>query len=100
MAAVATSINGIPIRLPDERWEHIIQRHADISDQKELLLKTISEPTRILQGNKDELLAIQEIKPGKWLVVIYKEDSMDGFVITAFSTRKVNSLNRRQQIWP
>lgn len=100
MTAVATSINGIPIRLPDERWNHIIQRHADISDHKGLLLKTISEPTRILQGNKDELLAIQEIKPGKWLVVIYKENNQDGFVITAFSTRKVNSLNRRQQIWP
>lgn len=100
MTAVAQSVNGILIRLPDERWEHIIQRHADISDQKELLLKTISEPTRILQGNKDEQLAIQEIKPGKWLVVIYKEDRTDGFVITAFSTRKVNSLNRRQQIWP
>jgi hypothetical protein len=100
VTAVAQSVNGIPIRLPDERWEHIIQRHADLSGQKQLLLQTIAEPTRILRGNKDELFALQEIKPGKWLVVIYKEDNTDGFIITAFSTRNVNSLNRRQQIWP
>lgn len=45
-------------------------------------------------------MAIREIDPGKWLVVVYKEDNTDGCVITAFSTRRINSLNRRQQIWP
>lgn len=100
MTTTATSINGITIRLPDERWQHIIQRHANLTDQQALLLQTISAPTRILQGNEDALMAIREIDPGKWLVVVYKEDNTDGFVITAFSTRRINSLNRRQQIWP
>ena len=100
MTSTATSINGIPIRLPDERWHHIIQRHADLATQKDLLLKTISVPTRILAGNNEAMMAIQESEPGKWLVVIYKEEEADGFVVTAFSTRKINSLNRRQQLWP
>ncbi|MGP1383139.1 MAG: hypothetical protein ACTS2F_06225 [Thainema sp.] len=48
MTTTATSINGITIRLPDERWQHIIQRHANLTDQQALLLQTISAPTRIL----------------------------------------------------
>jgi len=100
MTTIATSINGITIRLPDERWHHVTQRHADIADQKELFLQTISASTRILAGNDGALMAIQEIKPGKWLVVICKEEQTDGFVVTAFSTRKINSLNQRQQLWP
>lgn len=100
MTSIATSINGISIRLPDERWQHIVQRHAELTDEKPRLLQTISAPTRILEGNEGALIATQEIKPGKWLIVIYKEEQEDGFVVTAFSTRKINSLNRRQQIWP
>lgn len=45
-------------------------------------------------------MAIQTLEIGKWLVVIYKETQQDGFVVTEFSTRKANSLNRRQQLWP
>lgn len=70
MTATATSINGITIRLPDERWQHIIQRHADLAEQQALILQTISAPARILQGNEGALMAILEIKSGKWLVVI------------------------------
>ncbi|MEO0538347.1 MAG: hypothetical protein AAF215_31355 [Cyanobacteria bacterium P01_A01_bin.123] len=100
MTTTVPSINGILIRLPDERWQHIIQRHIELTDQKVLLLQTISTPTRILAGNDGACMAIQETQPGKYLVVIYKEEQADGFVITAFLTRKINALNRRQQLWP
>ncbi|MGQ4649238.1 hypothetical protein [Lyngbya aestuarii] len=43
---------------------------------------------------------MRELKPGRWLVVVYREENDDGFVITAFPTRRINSLNRRQQLWP
>ncbi len=100
MADVTNSLNGIPIRLPNERWQHIIQRHADIADKKDLILRTISSPDRLLAGNEGAIIAVQALETGKWLVVIYKETPQDGFVVTAFSTRKINSLNRRQQLWP
>ncbi|BAW96269.1 hypothetical protein NIES970_11930 [[Synechococcus] sp. NIES-970] len=46
-------------------------------------------------------MAIREMEVGKVLVVVYKEETADdGFVITAFPTRRLNSLNRRHQIWP
>ena len=35
------------------------------------------------------------------MVVVYRETNpSDGFVITAFLTRRLRSLDRRNQIWP
>jgi hypothetical protein len=97
---IATSLNGITIRLPDERWEHIIERHNILADKQQFVLNTITNPDRILVGNEDALMALRELEPGRWLVVVYREENDDGFVITAFPTRRINSLNRRQQLWP
>jgi len=47
------------------------------------------------------LLATREIEPGKHLIVVYKElDNEDGFIITAFLTRKIKQLERRVKLWP
>ena len=97
---IAISYNGIPIRLPEERWNHITDRHSTLSNQQQLVLDTLTNPTRILLGNDGALLALREIEPRRWLVVVYREDENDGFVITAFPTRRINSLNQRQQLWP
>jgi hypothetical protein len=35
-----------------------------------------------------------------WLVVVYKEQALAGFVITAFRTTRTASLDRRRQLWP
>ena len=94
------SKNGIPIRLTEERWAHIIEEHPELNPFRTAVLETIITPERILQGGKDELLALKEIETGKWLVVIYREFEDDGFIITAFLTRRANSLNRRRQLWP
>jgi hypothetical protein len=37
---------------------------------------------------------------GKYIVVVYREQENDGFVITAFLTRRIRSLERRKQVWP
>jgi hypothetical protein len=97
---IATSHNGIPIRLPEERWQHIIERHSILANNQRFVLDTLANPTRILDGNNGALMAVRELEPGRWLVVVYREDNEDGFVITAFPTRRINSLNRRQQRWP
>ena len=47
-----------------------------------------------------ELLALREWESGKWLVVVYREFSDDGFVITAFFTRRVRALEKRTRVWP
>ncbi len=94
------SKNGVPIRLTDERWAHITEEHNELAGMRLDVLETVTQPSRILAGGEGALLAVREVEVGKYLVVVYRELVDDGFIITAFLTRKVNSLNRRQQLWP
>ena len=94
------SKNGVPIRLTDERWAHITEEHCELAGLRLEVLETIEDPSRILAGREGELLAVQEISIGKHLVVVYCEFDNDGFIITAFLTSKVKSLDRRTQLWP
>jgi len=94
------SKNGLLIRLTEERWSHIIDEHGELSGLRAEVLRTVSEPERILAGNGGALLALSTVEPGKWLVVVYREVEDDGFVITAFLTRRHRSLDRRTQLWP
>jgi hypothetical protein len=101
MNDIVISKNGIPIRLPDERWTHIEYEHDELTGLRREVLRTVAEPDKIYAGGNDELLAIRETEPGKWLVVVYKELSPnDGFVITAFFTRRTKQLQRRTVLWP
>jgi hypothetical protein len=94
------SKHAVPIRLTDERWAHITEEHGELAGYRLDVLETVMEPLRILAGGAGELLAIREVEIGKYLVVVYREIIGDGFIITAFLTRRINTLNRRQQLWP
>ena len=94
------SKNNVVIRLTDERWSHIAEEHNELAGLKYEVLETVTDPHLIFSGTHDELLACREFEPGKFLVVIYKEVFNDGFIITAFLTRRVQYLNRRRQLWP
>jgi hypothetical protein len=96
-----SSRNGVPIRLPEERWSHIETEHDDLVGLRDEVLRAVSEPDRVLAGCEDELLAVREMEQGKWLVIVYKEVSAsDGFVITAYLTRRARQLERRPVLWP
>jgi hypothetical protein len=90
----------VPIRLTDERWAHISEEHSELAGLRREVLETVANPSRIYGGQAGELLAVREAGAGKWLVAVYREIGDDGFVITAFLTRRVASLERRKQLWP
>ncbi|HXV78507.1 MAG TPA: hypothetical protein VEG60_01380 [Candidatus Binatia bacterium] len=100
MISTVTSKNGKVIRLTDERWVHIIEEHTELAGIRLEVLEAVAEPRRILEGGEGELLAVRELEIGKSLVVVYRELEADGFVITAFVTRRTASLDRRKQLWP
>lgn len=100
MAQSVISKNGIPIRLTDERWSHITEEHCELAGMKLEILETIVNPVRVLAANEGALIAIREVELEKFLVVVYRELEKDGFIITAFLTRKLKSLERREQLWP
>ena len=93
--------NGVPIRLSSERWQHIIEEHAELTGLREQVLQAITEAERVFSGAGGELLAMHLMEPGKAIVAVYRDiDSNDGFIITAFVTRRLESFERREQVWP
>jgi hypothetical protein len=50
MMWVVTSKHGVPIRLPDERWAHVTEEHAELAGLRLEVLETIAEPDAIFAG--------------------------------------------------
>jgi hypothetical protein len=94
------SKNKVTIRLTDERWAHITEEHCELAGMRADVLEAIRDPERVLAGSAGELLAVREIASGMWLIAVYREFTDDGFVITAFLTRRIASLERRKRLWP
>ena len=74
--------------------------HGELAGLRDAVLETVAAPARIYQGGAGELLAVREFEVGKWLIVVYREINDDGFVITAFQTRRIAALERRLKLWP
>ena len=98
---IINSRSGIPVRLTEERWNHIVSGHPEMRDCRERVLETLADPDMVRQGDFGELLAIREyreLKPGRFAVVVYRETCPDdGFVLTAYLTDRPSS--RRRVIW-
>lgn len=98
---VVNSKNNVPIRLTEERWLHITEEHSEMAGYYFEVLETVEMPEAIYKGQAGECIAIKELEGDKHIVVIYKEESkQDGFIITAFLTRKKKQFERRTKLWP
>ena len=98
MIGTAISKNGIPIRLTEERWFHIVENHEELAGLSDEVLLTVEDPDCIVKGWADELLAVRKIND-KYLIVVYKELENDGFIITSFTTKKVEKVLKRGVVW-
>lgn len=99
---IVRSHSGVPVRLTEERWRHIVDQHPEMNDQREKVLETLVGPDMIQEGGFGELLAIRvynETPLGrKNVVVAYREmSSEDGFILTSYLTRRPSS--RRETLW-
>ena len=99
---IANSTEGVPIRLTDERWNHICKRHPELRGQEKKVLETVEPPEMILLGDYGEKLAARFYRAtpltSKYLLVAYKElSATDGFVVTAYFSRKV--ADWREVLW-
>ena len=46
----AISRNGVPIRLTDERWVHIVENHDDLAGYHDDVLDAVESPVMIIEG--------------------------------------------------
>jgi hypothetical protein len=93
------SVNGVPIRLTDERWQHIVGGHPEMASERARVIQSIEDPDIVQAGDFGEHLAIR-LWPStslgsKHIVVAYREvDQSDGFVLTAYLTRRPSRSRR------
>ena len=92
------SLKGVPIRLTEERWEHILDHHAEFSyGDYSLVLEAIERPEYILLGRNASLIAVVALGRASHLHVFYRElGQRDGFVITAAIRR---AIDKAKIIW-
>jgi hypothetical protein len=88
---IVISKGGVPIRLTEERWFHIVENHDDLAGYYDEVLKTVEDPDFILQGYGGALIAVKALARRKYLAVIYRElGRRDGFIITAYFTPRIS----------
>ena len=98
----AVSKNNVPIRLPEERWHHIVNRHPEMRKHQGEVLDTVEEPDFIQEGDFGVLLAARFYSrttlTSKYVMVAYRElGEQDGFVLTAYLTNR--PALRRRVVW-
>lgn len=71
----ALSVNRIPIRLTDEKWEHITCWHPELQESEEDVLDAVQKPDRVRRGHGGALVAERGLGKQNYLLVIYKETS-------------------------
>ena len=95
------SVSGKRIRLTEERWAHIERRHPELRGSREKVLEAVSDPNFVVGGHYGEQVAVKSSRTiSKFLVVVYRESSKDGFIIPAFLTSDVTHLESREKLWP
>lgn len=73
---IVRSRNGVLVRLTEERWRHIVDRHPEMGSLHEEVLETLAGPDMIQEGDFGELLALKLYSGTplgeKFLVVAYR----------------------------
>jgi hypothetical protein len=106
MPATVNSVNGVGIRLTEERWQHITFQHPELAGLQADVLDTVENPEQVLQGKDGQLISVKTIKPDeKWLLVVYRELDedgviVDGFIVTAFFNQRRRYLEGKKVVWP
>jgi hypothetical protein len=54
---VASSINGVPIRLTGERWMHIVEARDELAGRAQDVLNAVESPDWVTRGYRGSLVA-------------------------------------------
>src|SRR6266513_1215427 len=94
---IAHSVNGVPIRLNDERWEHILDSHPELASYRETILDAIENPDYILASRRGALSAVVVLGRKAFLHVFYVEKSRrDGFILSAYLEEE---MDKAKIVW-
>lgn len=87
-----TDASGKRIHLTAERWEHIVARHSELGNKIEEIRHTVVSPSFQVRDSTDPNLYYNHTyikEEGFYLVVAVKYLNGEGFVITAFYSKRI-----------
>lgn len=96
-----TSVLRHTIRITARQWVHVTEAHDYMSGNMDKVLETLTEPDRIISGERGESLALRDYASTnitrKTAVVVYR-DVEDGFLITAFFTSRPDRIEKKGRL--
>ena len=87
-----TDKTGRGVYLSKERWEHITDKHSDMSSRLEDIKKTLIKPDLIVQHKYDDSMRNYYLYyklDKEYLLVSVNYLNGGGYVATAFMTKKI-----------
>ena len=90
MAFVAITPLGVRVRVPDDRWNLIIElKHPVMRGREKDVRRALERPEEIRRSKTDPdvLLFYRAVRSGRWTcAVVRRVTAEDGFLITAYPT--------------
>ena len=96
MIARALSCNWVQIEVSDEAWQKSLSVHPDL--ELEDALDAIATPDDLYGGNDEKIYAVKHLAEGKWIIVVYTEDTERGDFIDAFLSTKPKTPDMKRQL--
>jgi hypothetical protein len=95
-----TSVLGNKIRLPLERWAHIVESHDYMAGCVDIVIETVSSPEKVIQSEWEHyaLREYESTPVGKKTAVVIYKDISNGFIITALLTSKPEQFIKRGEM--
>ena len=59
---IVNSKNRVPIRLTEERWQHIVESHNYMKGHKKLMRDTLTAPDCVVHAKTGEFYALKNYK--------------------------------------
>ena len=81
--------DGRTVRLSEERWLHIVDRHEELETLRADVLRTIERPDLRIPGRygHEEWFYTRHVGPSRWLKVVVHYEGGRGSIHTAFPRR-------------
>lgn len=88
-ATTTIDLDGTPVELTAERWNHILRGHPDLAPHRDAILAAISAPTIRRPGREPNEWwhYLEGAGPSRWLKVVVAYEGDRGYVRTAFARR-------------
>jgi hypothetical protein len=103
LVGIITSVNGVLIRLTEERWGHITAQHLEMEAYQTAILDVVANPDRLLDSGNGQPIAVRSVSQQTWLLVVYRGLEaqgaiVDGFIVTASFNQRLRYLEGKKQL--